>query len=108
MSDRSQYCFMHNIKFETSALHDQHKVECEDQLGQLNVCKQYSENGSMCGKSFKSFMALYDHSHQVHKVIICEFCDAQSKYIGVMNQHYHKAKNIKSIHASKWNIYIYT
>lgn len=103
MVSRENYCYMHNIKFENSILFDDHKKECEDMLEQFNVCTQHNLDGRMCGRSFKNPSALYTHCVSVHKVYICETCDAQSMDEEIMLRHSHGSRTIPSIHMSKYN-----
>lgn len=95
---RLNYCYDHNIALDNDALYDEHKDVCKGQLHQQNLCKQHANNGSMCGQYFKNTEELKQHSLEVHKVYICETCDAQST--APLANHAHR-KGEKNIHQSE-------
>lgn len=100
MINQELYCFMHNIEFDNPDLYEEHKVKCGRFLEKINVCKQHAIDGAMCGRSFRTTTALYQHSLDEHNVVICELCDAQSTDKVEMQRHSHKKRDVPSIHRS--------
>lgn len=102
MDNRERYCFQHNIHFDSDELYQQHSQECSDMLYQINLCKQHANDGSMCGESFATTGELVNHCKDVHNVVICDKCDAQSVDSQKMRSHRHDRKGNKDdIHISK-------
>lgn len=82
------YCFNHNIEFETEELYIRHQAICDELLRSKRfVCMQYAEDGSMCGDQFGLLGNLFIHAKEVHKVILCLKCDEQSTSQVEMDRH---------------------
>lgn len=96
MASRENYCYAHNIIFDSPELYEEHQLTCVSQYEQPRLCKQHDDNGSMCGLVCKDLEKLRVHALEDHNVHICVVCDAQS--ISPLVGHHHKDAE-KSIHS---------
>lgn len=96
--EKENYCFQHNIQFENSLLFTQHNLKCSQSLERANVCTQFANDGTMCGKFFVQTKELCQHAEESHGVFLCEICDYQTNHSQRMSAHHHSRGTKGNIH----------
>lgn len=95
---REDYCFQHDIQFESAVAYKQHKKWCDVFLVTKNLCTFSDSNGLMCALEFKHVASLVLHVYQDHHWYLCVHCRKRFESIGELEMHSHITRNV---HESK-------
>lgn len=88
---RENYCFQHEVQFESAGAYEFHVKWCESFLEVKNLCTVSDSNGLMCAQEFKHITSLVAHIMKNHRMYLCVFCKRKFNSVREIEEHTHSS-----------------